>query len=166
MVHENLQSRIRGLFLMAYSNQNQSLLLGTTNKSELAAGYGTLYGDLIGALLPIGDLTKKKVYQLAELYNSEMELIPKKIISRPPTAELKRGQLDRHSLPNYDLLDQSVENLVTYCQPVRTATDRWLSKKIYASEFKRWQSPPILKMSLHSFGRGRRWPVAHQASED
>ena len=165
LVHENLQSRIRGLFLMAYSNQNQSLLLGTTNKSELAAGYGTLYGDLIGALMPLGDLTKHQVVKLGLLYNAEMELIPNKIITRPPTAELRKGQLDSQSLPDYKLLDQSVDNLVTYCKPVQTPTDRWLSKKIYASEFKRWQAPPILKVSVHSFGRGRRWPVAHQASE-
>ncbi len=165
VMHENLQSRVRGLFLMAYSNINKSLLLTTGNKSEYATGYATLYGDMCGGLAPIGDLTKKQVYDLSEHYNLEYELIPKRIIDRPPTAELRPNQKDQDSLPSYNLLDQSVRNMVEIRKRAATKTDQWLLPQLMKTEFKRWQAPPILKVSEHSFGRGRRYPLAHRAKE-
>jgi NAD+ synthase (glutamine-hydrolysing) len=163
LVHENLQSRIRGLFLMAYSNFAGSLLLTTGNKSEYATGYATLYGDMCGGLAVIGDLTKKEVYALCRLYNAESEIIPKFIIDRPPSAELRPNQKDQDSLPEYDLLDQSVVNIVEKKKPAKTKTDHWLLDQLMKTEFKRWQAAPILKISEHSFGRGRRYPLAHKA---
>lgn len=161
--HENLQARIRGTFLMAFSNARSSLLLNTSNKSEFAAGYSTLYGDMCGGICPIGDLTKQQVYLLAQHYNSQTEVIPSEIILRPPSAELRPNQKDTDSLPEYDLLDDSVVHLVEKSGPIRNETDRWLINAIYRSEFKRWQAPPILKISQHSFGRGRRYPISHKA---
>lgn len=165
LMHENLQSRLRGLILMAYSNLTGSLLLTTGNKSEYATGYATLYGDMCGGLAPLGDLTKKQIYELANLYNEEFELIPKRIITRPPSAELKPNQKDQDSLPEYDDLDASVVRLVEKKLPVKNKTDEWLSKILMKTEFKRWQAAPILKISEHSFGRGRRYPLAHKASK-
>lgn len=160
LVHENLQARLRGLFLMAYSNKENSLLLTTGNKSEMASGYSTLYGDMCGGLAPIADLTKAQVYELAQHYNSQAELIPEEIITRPPTAELRPNQKDQDSLPPYPELDRAVENIVEKQKPARTDIEKWLLKSLFKSEFKRWQSPPVLKVSSHSFGRGRRYPVA------
>lgn len=165
LVHENMQARLRGLTLMSFSNLENSLLLATSNKSEAAAGYATLYGDMCGGLAPIGDLTKEQVVALCELYNADSELIPRRIIDRPPSAELRPNQKDEDSLPPYKDLDQSVVNLVENNGAVKTATDRCLLPMIMKSEFKRWQMAPILKLSKHSFGRGRRYPVAHQAKE-
>lgn len=165
LVHENLQARIRGMVLMALSNSENSLLLATSNKSEFAAGYSTMYGDMCGGLAPIGDLTKKQVYQLCEHYNAERELIPVEILTRAPSAELRPNQKDQDSLPPYDDLDASVDRLVRECKEAKGPTDQWLLGALMKSEFKRWQAPPILKVSLHSFGRGRRFPVAHQAKE-
>lgn len=165
LMHENLQSRIRGLFLMAYSNFTGSMLLTTGNKSEYATGYATLYGDMCGGLAPLGDLTKKQVYDLSNLYNEQFELIPKRIITRPPSAELKPNQKDQDSLPEYDDLDAAVVRLVEKKLPVKTETDTWLAKILMRTEFKRWQAAPILKVSEHSFGRGRRYPLAHQAQK-
>ena len=163
LVHENLQSRLRGLFLMAYSNHKNSLLLTTGNKSEYATGYSTLYGDMCGGLAPIGDLTKGQVYELAKYYNSAAEVIPKDIIDRPPSAELRPNQKDQDSLPPYDDLDKAVVNLVEKSKRPANETEKWLLQKLVNTEFKRWQSAPILKASSHSFGRGRRWPLAHKA---
>ncbi len=164
LMHENIQSRLRGLTLMAYANLNKSLLLTTGNKSEYATGYATLYGDMCGGLAPIGDLTKKQVYELAELYNLEYEIIPHKILTRAPTAELRPNQKDQDSLPEYKILDQAVVKLVEDREAVQTKTEKWLLNQIYKTEFKRWQAPPILKISEHSFGRGRRYPLAHFAN--
>ncbi|MEK6627015.1 MAG: NAD+ synthase [Bdellovibrionota bacterium] len=163
LVHENLQSRIRGLMLMAYSNKAGSLLLATGNKSEYATGYTTLYGDMCGGLAVIGDLTKNQVYELAACYNKQHEIIPDQIIRRAPSAELKPNQKDQDSLPAYDLLDKSVINIVEQVKNTVSKTDEWLVEKLMKSEFKRWQAPPILKVTKHSFGRGRRYPVAHKA---
>ncbi len=162
IVHENLQSRLRGMFLMAHSNLAGSLLLACSNKSELAAGYATLYGDLCGGVLPIGDLTKQEVIKLSLHYNRERVLIPKFIIDRPPSAELRPNQKDEDSLPAYDKLDASVKDLVQDNKSMKNPTDKWLMQALFKSEFKRWQAAPILKVSKHSFGRGRRWPVAHK----
>ena len=162
LMHENLQARIRGMLLMAYSNLHNSMLLMTSNKSEIAVGYSTLYGDMTGGLAPIGDLTKKQVYELCDLYNQDTEIIPAEILTRAPSAELRPHQKDQDSLPAYDLLDASVVRLVEDCLPAKTATDKWVMPVMLKSEFKRWQSPPIIKVSKHSFGRGRRYPIAHK----
>ncbi len=163
LVHENFQARIRGDILMGFSNLNNSLLINTSNKSELTVGYSTLYGDLCGGISPIGDLTKKQVFGLCEHYNKSHELIPKKIITRPPTAELKPNQKDSDSLPPYHLLDKSVEKLVVHKKAATTAVDKRVLKMMMRSEFKRWQAPPILRVSTHAFGQGRRMPIAHNA---
>ncbi len=163
IVHENLQARLRGLFLMAYSNITNSLLLTTGNKSEYATGYCTLYGDMCGGLAPLGDLIKKQVYQLAEYYNTGNELIPKSIITRPPSAELRPNQKDQDSLPPYEVLDQAVVNIVQKGRRPKNDIEKWLVQRIVNTEFKRWQAAPILKTSSHAFGRGRRWPLAHRA---
>lgn len=163
LMHENLQARIRGLFLMAYSNKENSLLLTTGNKSEYATGYATLYGDMCGGLAVLGDLTKKQVYDLARHYNAGYELIPEKIITRPPTAELRPNQKDQDSLPEYDKLDKAVVNIVEKRLAAKNEVENWLVNMVMKSEFKRWQAAPILKVSEHSFGRGRRYPVAHRA---
>ncbi|MBX3033588.1 MAG: NAD+ synthase [Bdellovibrionaceae bacterium] len=165
VVHENLQSRLRGLFMMAYANKENSLLLTTGNKSEYATGYATLYGDMCGGLAPIGDLTKEQVYALARHYNLEREVIPEKIITRPPTAELRPDQKDQDSLPPYAELDAAVEELVEKCGKAKKPVEKWLVAQLFKTEFKRWQAAPILKASAHSFGRGRRYPVAHRAKE-
>lgn len=164
LMHENLQSRLRGLFLMAYANKANSLLLTTGNKSEYATGYATLYGDMCGGLAVIGDLTKKQVYELAQHYNLHYEIIPNKIITRAPTAELKPNQKDQDSLPEYNLLDKAVVNIVEKGQAAQTSVEKWLVNTLMKTEFKRWQAAPILKVSEHSFGRGRRYPLAHRAS--
>ena len=165
ITHENIQSRLRGLFMMAYSNQTGSLLLTTGNKSEYATGYATLYGDMCGGLAVLGDLTKNQVYDLAKFYNKDHEVIPKFIIERPPSAELRPNQKDQDSLPPYDLLDASVKNLVEKKSVVKTKTEKWLYPRLMKTEFKRWQAAPILKVSSRSFGRGRRYPIAHSAWE-
>lgn len=163
VLHENLQARLRGMVLMAYSNHSGSLLLSTANKAELAAGYATLYGDMCGGLMPLGDLTKQQVRNLARHYNREGMVIPEDIITRPPSAELRENQKDEDSLPPYEKLDASVVRVVEQNKAAQSDVDRWLLRSVMRSEFKRWQAPPILKVSSHSFGRGRRWPVAHQA---
>lgn len=163
IVNENLQARLRGMFLMAFANRNQSLLLGTSNKSELAVGYSTLYGDMIGGLMPIGDLLKTQVFELSRYYNKDEELIPVGIIDRPPSAELRANQRDQDSLPPYSDLDSAIENLVLGFQPARSDKEQRILSMMIHSEFKRWQSPPILKVSDHAFGRGRRFPVAHSS---
>jgi NAD+ synthase (glutamine-hydrolysing) len=163
VVNENLQSRLRGLFLMAFSNKENSMLLTTGNKSEYATGYATLYGDMCGGLAPIADLVKSEVYDLAVAYNKDREMIPKKIIVRAPTAELRPNQTDQDTLPEYAVLDEAVQWLVDRQKPARTETEKWLLGVLMRTEFKRWQAPPILKVSTHSFGRGRRMPIAHRA---
>ncbi|MBN8540624.1 MAG: NAD+ synthase [Deltaproteobacteria bacterium] len=165
LLNENLQARIRGLLLMAFSNKEGSLLLTTGNKSEYAAGYSTLYGDQCGGLAPLGDLLKREVYSLARYYNQENELIPSWIIDRPPSAELRPNQRDQDSLPPYEELDEAVVNIIEKRMPARTATEKWILETSYRNEFKRWQAPPILKISDHAFGRGRRMPIAHQAKD-
>ncbi|MFS4458858.1 NAD+ synthase [Bdellovibrio sp. HCB2-146] len=165
LVNENIQARLRGMTLMAFSNKENSMLLTTSNKSEYASGYSTLYGDMCGGLAPIGDLTKEQVYDLANLYNSQDEIIPKRIITRAPSAELRPNQKDQDSLPPYEDLDRAVVYLVEKSGEAKTKTDKWLLPILMRTEFKRWQAAPILKVSQHSFGRGRRYPIAHRAKE-
>ena len=163
IMNENLQSRVRGNLLMAYSNETGSILINTGNKSEYATGYATLYGDMCGGMAPIGDLLKSQVVELCRYYNKDRELIPCKIITRPPSAELRAGQKDSDSLPDYNVLDESVDRLVNKKQKANSDVDHFVLKKLYFSEFKRWQTPPILKVSDHAFGQGRRMPIAHRA---
>lgn len=163
LVHENIQARLRGLMLMAYSNRNRSLLVGTSNKTELAVGYATLYGDMCAGLLPIGDLLKSQVYALAKHYNAEFEVIPQRIIDRPASAELREGQKTEEALLPFAQLDPVIENLVEDLNAPKTELDTRVLKMLFASEFKRWQAAPILKVSNHAFGRGRRLPIAHRA---
>ena len=163
VTHENIQARLRGLTLMAFANLRGSLLLGTSNKSELAVGYSTLYGDMIGALMPIGDLLKTQVYALSEHYNAQAEIIPRGVITRAPSAELRANQTDQDSLPPYDVLDAAIKRLVVGFHPPKNAVEERVLGLMMKSEFKRWQSPPVLKVSDHAFGRGRRFPVAHLA---
>ncbi len=160
IMEQNIQARIRGLILMAFSNAKGSLLLSTTNKSEMAVGYGTLYGDLCGSLAPIGDLTKREVYSLARHYNRSREIIPAACIEKAPSAELAPNQTDQDTLPLYEDLDDAVQNLVEKKMPPKSKVERWVMQKILLSEFKRRQSPPILRVSDHAFGIGRRMPIA------
>lgn len=163
IMNENLQARLRGIQLMAFSNREKSMLLGTSNKSEFAVGYSTLYGDMIGGLFPIGDLLKTEVFALSRYYNSQSQIIPTEIIDRPPSAELRENQKDQDSLPPYDQLDEVIKKLVVGFQPVKTDLEKRVLDLMMKSEFKRWQSAPVLKISDHAFGRGRRFPLAHRA---
>lgn len=167
---ENLQSRIRGNILMAYANRDNALVLNTGNKSELAMGYCTLYGDMNGGLSVLGDLTKTRVYALARHFNSQKEIIPRAIIDKEPSAELRPGQKDTDSLPPYDILDPIVEALVEEDVSAQTLVARGFKKdlvdsvirKFEINEYKRFQSPPILKVTSKAFGPGRRIPLARK----
>ena len=168
VAEENIQSRIRGTILMALSNKFGHLVLATGNKSELATGYCTLYGDMAGGLAVISDLMKTQVYELARFINREREIIPESIIAKVPTAELKPNQTDQDTLPPYDLLDAILELYVvqnkSFNQIVSAGYDPDLVgriiKMVDGSEFKRRQIPPGLKISSRAFGIGRRMPVA------
>jgi len=164
LMNENAQARLRGLALMAFSNRSKSLLLATSNKSELTVGYSTLYGDQCGALMPIGDLLKTEVFEMCRQINEfeNYNAIPKKIITRPPTAELRANQKDSDSLPNYEELDASINRVITNRKTAKSDLDKWVMNRSFMSEFKRWQSAPILKVSEHAFGIGRRMPLAHK----
>ncbi len=169
LTEENLQSRIRGTLLMAMSNKFSSLVLTTGNKSEMSVGYCTLYGDMVGALAVIGDLLKTRVYDLCRWINREQEVIPKAILTKSPSAELRPDQKDSDSLPPYDVLDpilaayiergESTEEII-----VRSGFARPLVESVVAlverSEYKRQQAAPVLKVTPKSFGSGRRFPIA------
>jgi NAD+ synthetase len=165
---ENVQSRMRGLLLMALSNKFGPLVLTTGNKSELAVGYCTLYGDMCGALAPIADVLKTEIYQLAEWVNRDSEIIPWNTIRKPPSAELRPNQTDQDSLPPYDLLDRILRHYVVddadphmlVAEGVAPETVRDVLNKIVFSEYKRRQSAPGLKVSPRAFGMGRRVPIA------
>jgi len=174
VAEENLQSRIRGLLLMAVSNKFGPLVLTTGNKSELAVGYCTLYGDMCGGLAPISDLPKMRVYALARHLNARAgrPLIPASSIEKPPSAELRPDQTDQDSLPPYPLLDRILERLVernlSVAATVRqTGASRGLveeiSRKIDRAEYKRAQAAPGLKVSKKAFGSGRRLPIAQRS---
>jgi len=156
MTEENLQARIRSTLLMALCNKFQMMLLATGNKSELATGYCTLYGDLAGGLAPIGDLLKIQVYSLARLINKKKEsIIPISILDKEPSAELKPQQKDRDTLPPYHILDQILEKYLKYKQTAeeisRSGFDKITVEKVIMmhkkSEFKRKQAPPVIKIS-------------------
>lgn len=164
---QNLQSRIRGNILMSYSNKYGYLVVTTGNKSEISVGYSTLYGDTCGAIAPIGDLLKTDVYKLAEHINRNEEIIPKSIIQRPPTAELKPGQKDQDDLPPYEILDEIIklylEEQMEFEEIKKKIKDEKLLKNIITriekNEYKRKQMPLVLKLSKKSFGTGRKMPI-------
>ena len=151
VTEENIQARIRAVFLMAVSNKFECLLLNTSNKSELAVGYGTLYGDMAGGLSVIGDVYKTDVYKLAAYINRDNEIIPENIIRKPPSAELKSNQLDTDSLPDYDILDNILYQYIELQTPAeKIVADREtvgrVIKLIYSTEYKRFQAPPVIKL--------------------
>jgi NAD+ synthetase len=169
ITEENIQSRIRGNLLMALSNKFSALVLTTGNKSEMAVGYCTLYGDMVGALAVIGDLVKTRVYSVCHWLNREREVIPEAILTKPPSAELRPDQKDTDSLPPYDVLDPILEAYVEHYQtPERIASDhgfpielvRQVVKLVERAEYKRQQAAPVLKVTAKSFGMGRRFPIA------
>jgi len=165
---ENIQARIRGTLLMAFSNKFGSILLGTGNKSETAVGYCTIYGDMNGGLAVISDVPKTMVYRLAGYINREKEIIPSRVLSRPPSAELKPNQTDQDSLPPYEILDQILdlavvrnlgfEDIVAMGFDPHTVGD--VLRRIVTNEHKRRQAPPGLKVTTKAFGYGRRYPIA------
>ncbi|MCY4321588.1 MAG: NAD(+) synthase [Bdellovibrionaceae bacterium] len=158
---QNLQARLRMLFLMAKANEKQALLLGTGNKSELATGYNTLYGDLAGALCPIADLLKTEVYDLAEHINKKTLIFPKALLSREPSAELDYKQTDQDELPSYGYLDSFLRRFLEKKEP-RIRKEKNLVYKIHSQEFKRKQAPPLLKLTENDLGESWRRPIAHQ----
>lgn len=167
ITEENLQSRIRGTMLMALSNKFGHILLNTSNKSEAAVGYGTLYGDMAGGISVLGDVYKTDVYRLAEFINREQKIIPENILTKPPSAELKPDQKDSDSLPEYDVLDQVlyayIEQQKSMEEIIGEGMDEKLVERIIGmvnqNEYKRYQTPPILRISSKAFGVGRRMPL-------
>ncbi len=169
LAEENLQPRIRGSLLMALSNKTGALVLTTGNKSEMACGYCTLYGDMVGALAVIGDVYKTEVYALSRWVNREREVIPNDTLTKAPSAELRPGQKDTDSLPPYEVLDpilrayieeySSAEEIVR-TQGVELELVRKVIRLVELSEYKRQQAAPVLKVSRKSFGMGRRFPIA------
>ena len=170
LAEENLQARIRGTLLMALSNKFGSLLLTTGNKSELAVGYCTLYGDMSGGLSVIADLPKGMVYKLARFVNTEAgrPLIPESTLAKPPSAELRPDQTDQDTLPPYPILDAALEGIVEknqslaelVAQGIDAKTARWVCEAVAKSEYKRRQAAPGLKVTPKAFGIGRRFPIA------
>ncbi len=168
---ENLQARIRGILLMSYANKHGSSLLTTGNKSELAVGYATLYGDMCGAINIIGDLYKTQIYEMAEYLNRDASIIPQRILEKAPSAELRENQRDDDSLPPYDVLDEILYLFINeyksleYVLSLRMYEEESVKKvwKLYqTSEFKRYQAAPILKVSSRAFGKGRFVPLVAQ----
>ena len=167
---ENMQARLRGLTLMSLSNKFGHLLLTTGNKSELAVGYCTLYGDMCGGLAAISDVPKTLVYQLARHLNTDRERIPLRTIEKPPSAELKPDQVDQDTLPPYDILDEILRLYVEENQSVRAIvsrgfaheTVRWVTRRVDLNEYKREQAAPGLKVTSRAFGMGRRMPIAQR----
>lgn len=167
VTEENIQSRSRGILLMAISNKFGNILLNTSNKSELAVGYGTLYGDMAGGLGVIGDVYKTQVYALARFINKDKEIIPQNIIDKAPSAELRPDQKDSDSLPDYDVLDKVLYHYIEERQGpdeiIAKGYDEALVLRILRmvniNEYKRHQTPPILRVTNKAFGSGRRMPI-------
>ena len=167
ITEENLQARIRAVLLMAVSNKFGCILLNTSNKSEAAVGYGTLYGDMAGGLSVIGDLYKTDIYKLANYINRNGEKIPDNTIVKKPSAELRPGQFDSDSLPEYKVLDSILYQYIELQKPadrisgegIDSATVHKVIRLINYNEYKRYQAPPVLRVSSKSFGDGRRMPL-------
>jgi NAD+ synthase (glutamine-hydrolysing) len=167
VMEENLQARIRAMYLMAMGNKFGYVLLNTSNKSEAAVGYGTLYGDMCGGLSVIGDLYKTQVYALAAYLNRDVERIPLNSILKPPSAELRPNQKDADSLPDYAVLDKLLEAYIENCKGpsdlIRMGFEESLVNRVLRmvnlNEFKRFQTPPVLRVSTKAFGSGRRLPI-------
>ena len=163
-----MQARIRGNILMSMSNKFGSLLLTTGNKSELAVGYCTLYGDMCGGLAVISDLPKTKVYSLARWINHKQEIIPEATITKPPSAELRPDQIDQDSLPDYEVLDDILESYIVNGSDLESiissghdpAIVQRIIQLINNNEYKRRQAAPGIKITSKAFGVGRRIPVA------
>ncbi len=167
VTEENLQARARGMILMALSNKFGNIVLNTSNKSEAAVGYGTLYGDMCGGLSVIGDVYKTEVYELAQYINRDREIIPNHIITKPPSAELRPNQKDSDSLPDYDILDQILKQYIEerkgpeeiISQGFDPALVKRILRLVNINEFKRYQTAPALRVSSKAFGMGRRMPI-------
>ncbi|MFO7655448.1 MAG: NAD+ synthase [Bacteroidales bacterium] len=167
LAEENIQARIRGNLLMAISNKFGNILLNTSNKSEAAVGYGTLYGDMSGGLSVLGDVYKTDVYRLAKYINSEKEVIPENTITKPPSAELRPDQKDSDSLPDYDILDKILYNYIELKKSADEIVQLGINDEIIhktirmvnTNEYKRYQTPPVLRISSKAFGMGRRMPL-------
>lgn len=168
ITEENLQSRCRGVILMALSNKLGSLLLSTGNKSEMAVGYATLYGDMCGAFAPLKDMYKTEVYRLARLRNRRSPAIPEVVIDRPPSAELRDNQVDQDSLPPYDVLDGILYRFIEQercrdeivAEGYDAATVSRVTGLVLRNEYKRRQAPPGPRVSTRAFGRERRYPIS------
>jgi NAD+ synthase (glutamine-hydrolysing) len=167
ITEENLQARIRGMLLMAMSNKFGNILLNTSNKSEMAVGYGTLYGDMCGGLAVLGDVYKTEVYEICRYINKDGEIIPENILIKAPSAELRPNQKDSDSLPDYDILDkvlfQYIEKRQGPKELVAMGFDEALVKRVLRmvniNEFKREQTAPVIRVSSKAFGSGRRMPI-------
>ena len=167
---ENMQPRLRAMTLMALSNKFGHLLLTTGNKSELAVGYCTIYGDMAGGLAVISDVPKTKIYELARWINRDREIIPADTIAKPPSAELKPDQRDQDTLPPYELLDEILQLYVEEAMTARAIVEcgfeegivRWVARRVDLNEWKREQAAPGLKVTGKAFGLGRRMPLAQR----
>jgi NAD+ synthase (glutamine-hydrolysing) len=167
VTEENIQARCRGLLLMAISNKTGHMLLTTGNKSEMAVGYATLYGDMAGGFAPIKDCSKTLVYRLAHYRNSISDVIPERVITRPPSAELRPDQKDSDSLPNYDVLDPILEAFIEEDLSVAEIVERGFDRDtvirilelVKRNEYKRRQAPPGVRISSRAFGRDWRYPI-------
>jgi NAD+ synthase (glutamine-hydrolysing) len=167
LTEENLQARIRAVILMALSNKFGYILLNTSNKSEAAVGYGTLYGDMCGGVSVLGDLYKTQVYELAQFINRKKGIIPASTMTKPPSAELRHDQKDSDSLPEYEILDRILFGYIEQRKGPNDlikegfdeATVRKVLKLVNTNEYKRFQTPPILRVSPKAFGMGRRMPI-------
>ena len=167
VTEENIQARIRGMLLMAMSNKFGNIVLNTSNKSEMAVGYGTLYGDMCGGISVLGDVYKTEVFALAKYMNKDKEVIPENTISKPPSAELRPDQKDSDSLPPYDILDdilfEYIENSKGPEEIIEMGYNAKLVRRILRmvniNEFKRYQTAPVLRVSRKAFGMGRRMPI-------
>jgi NAD+ synthase len=170
VMFENIQSRTRGLLLMAMSNDSGKMVLSTGNKSEMAVGYATLYGDMCGGFNALKDLYKGQVYALSRWLNRDGEIIPERIITRAPTAELRENQTDQDSLPEYDVLDDILQCLIedemSIAEIVARGYDEGEVKRVWLmldrAEYKRRQAPPGVKVTKRSFGRDRRYPITNK----
>jgi NAD+ synthase (glutamine-hydrolysing) len=167
VTEENIQARARGIYVMALSNKFGSILLNTTNKSECAVGYGTLYGDMNGGLAVLGDVYKTDIFKLSRFINREREIIPEHTIVKPPSAELKPGQKDTDSLPEYAILDRILfEYIELNKSPEEIAglgfdvtTVNRVVRMVNINEYKRFQAAPIIRVSSKAFGFGRKMPL-------